>query len=400
VNARNVESVSVESVSRDVWRKNRNYRHTLEENKQARRRSNMRGRLTLVLIAASVLFLFPQGGLLAKEKVINLKFATYLPEPQGTSKACEQFIADLEARTDGRVKVTFFPGGSLANAPSMIKAIETGITDIGLSHISYTPGRFPVTEVCELPIGYPTGWVANIIVNDFEEKYKPKEWNSVKPLWYHANTPSVLASIKPLRTLEDFKGQIIRAPGRMAEVISALGGTPAPTPIVETYDAISKGVIQGVFVGGEGLRSFRFGEIVHYVTNSWNVGPSYPFYVAMNKRSYERLPNDIKDIFDELCGEYKEKFALAWNASDFPGEAFGKEHGVQYIELPKDEFNRWIDAMKPVFDNYVKSMVDKGYKEAEVRGWIDYLNQRKVELLNEQIALHIKSTTGPPAVRE
>ena len=319
--------------------------------------------------------------------------------PHWSSDLCKEFIADLEQRTGGRVQIQFFPGGSLSNAPSMIKSIGTGITDIGLSHISYTPGRFPVTEVCELPIGYPTGWVANQAVNDFYQKFKPKEWDKVRPLWFHANTPSVLASTKPLRTLEDFKGVTIRAPGRMADVIRALGGTPAPTPIMETYDAIAKGVVQGVFVGGEGIRGFRFGEIVKYVTNSWNVGPSYAFYVAMNKRSYAKLPDDIKPIFNELCGEYKEKFALGWNAADFPGEAFGKENGVKYIELSKDEFDRWIKAVQPVMDAYVKDMVSKGFAEAEVRGWIDFLNQRKTQLLEKQIVLHIRSTTGPPEVR-
>ena len=239
--------------------------------------------------------------------------------PTETTKACEQFIADLKERTHGQVNVKFFPGGSLAKAPSMIKAIETGITDIGLSHISYTPGRFPVTEACELPIGYPTGWVANRVMNDFYDKFKPKEWNAVVPLWFHANSPAVLAGTKPIRTLDDFKGQIIRAPGRMAEVITALGGTPAPTPIVETYDAIAKGVIHGVFVGMEGIRAFKFGEVTPYVTNSWNVGPSYPFYVAMNKRSYQRLPADVKEIFDRLCGEYKEKIRPGLECIGFSG---------------------------------------------------------------------------------
>jgi TRAP-type transport system periplasmic protein len=360
------------------------------------------GRKKLLVLIGSVFFLLSfavSGSGLAAEKVINLKFASYLPGPQHCNRTSQEFIADLEQRTNGRVKVKFFPGGSLAKAPAMIKAIESGITDIGLSHISYTPGRFPVTEVCELPIGYPTGWVANQVMNDFYGKFKPKEWDKVRVLWMHANTPSVLACTKALRTLEDFKGQTIRAPGRMADVIKALGGTPAPTPIVETYDAIAKGVIQGVFVGGEGIKAFRFGEIVGHVTNSWNVGPSYPFYVAMNKRSYDKLPDDIKPIFNKLCGEYKEKFALSWNASDFPGEAFGKAKGVEYIELPQDEFDRWVKAVQPVIDAYVKDMVGKGYAEAEVRSWIDFLNKRKTELLEKQKELHIRSTTGPSGVR-
>lgn len=362
----------------------------------------MRGKRFFIFIALPVLFLFLlQGSLFAAPKVATLKFATYLPPVHNTSKAIEAFAAELEARTNGQVKIQYFPGGSLAKAGGMIKSIENGITDIGLSHISYTPGRFPVTEVCELPIGYPTGWVANIIMNDFYEKFKPKEWNNVIPLWFHANSPSVIAHTKAMRTMEDFKGEIIRAPGRMADVVKALGGTAAPTPIMETYDAISKGVIQGVFVAGEGIRSMRFGEVVSHVTNSWNVGPSYPFYVAMNKRSYDKkLPDEFKPVFDRLCGEYKYKFALAWNAADFPGETFGKSKGVEYIELPDDEFQRWIDAMNPVFETYVKNMVDKGFAETEVRGWIEYLHKRKTELLELQKILHIKSTTGPKEVRE
>lgn len=79
--------------------------------------------------------------------------------------------------------------------------------------------------------------------NDFYEKFKPKERDSVVPLWFHANTPSMLATTKAIRTLEDFKGMTIRAPGRMASVIVALGGSPAPTPIMETYDSVSKNVI-------------------------------------------------------------------------------------------------------------------------------------------------------------
>jgi TRAP-type C4-dicarboxylate transport system substrate-binding protein len=361
----------------------------------------MRSKTLLFGIVVVSLFVFmPLATSFAADKVINLKFASYLPPPHGATKACEQFIADLEQRTNGRVKVQFYPGGSLANAPGMIKAIETGITDIGLSHISYTPGRFPVTEVCELPNGYPTAWVANLVMNDFYNKFKPKEWDSVVPLWFHANGPSILASTKPLKTLEDFKGQIIRAPGRMAEVVTALGGTPAPTPIVETYDAIAKGVIQGVFVGMEGIRAFKFGEVVKYVTNSWNVGPSYPFYVAMNKRSYAKLTGQDKEIFDTLCGEYKEKFALVWNAADFPGEAFGKEKGVEFTELAQPEFDRWVKAVQPVFDSYTKDMVSKGFKEAEIKEWIAFIDKRKNELTQEQIAMHVKSTQGPPELRE
>jgi len=353
----------------------------------------------MAIVICMSLILFPISGVSAAPKVITLKFANFFPPPSSQSKTCEYFINELEARTNGRVKVRYFPGGSLLKSTAMVKGVEKGIADIGLSHIEYTTGRFPIMEACELPLGYPTGWVANQIMNDFYNKFKPKEWDSVKVMWFHANTPSLVITKKPVRTLEDFKGLTIRASGRMANVILALGGTPAPTPMMETYDAFAKGVVQGVFAGGESVRTFKFGELAKYVTSSWNVGPSYPFFVIINKKSYAKLPPDIKEIFDALCGEFKERFALMWEANDFPAITYAKKHGVQYIELPKAEFDRWTQAVQPVIEKYVKDMVGKGFPETEVRGWISYLKKRSSELLEKQKKLNIKSTTGPPEVR-
>ena len=258
----------------------------------------------------------------AKDNVINLKFANYFPPPAKHSKICEEFIQDLEKLTGGRIKVQYFAGGSLLKAPAIYQGVTTGIADIGLSHVEYTPGRFPETEVCDLPLGYPSGWVSNHVVNDFYNTFKPKEWKGVEVLWMHASTPNVIISKKPVRTLEDLKGLTIRAPGRVADTMKALGATPAPTPVMEVYDAMAKGVIDGVNTPFETLKTFRFAEVAKYTTDSWQVGNIYTFYVIMNKKSYGKLPPDLKEIFDHLCGVYQERFALMWNSLDFDGEKF------------------------------------------------------------------------------
>ena len=345
------------------------------------------------------LTLVPIQGAYAAAKVIELKFANFFPPPASQSKTCEEFNAELESRTGGRVKVRYFPGGSLLKAPAVIKGVETGIADIGYSHIEYTPGRMPIMEAAEMPLGYPSGWVANQIMNDFYNTFKPKEFENFKMMWMHANTPSMLMTLKPVRTLEDLKGLSIRAPGVIGDVIKALGGTPAPTPMMETYDAIAKGVVQGAFVGGEAAKNFRFGEVVKYITDTWRVGPSYPFYVVMNQKKYNSLPLDIKEIFNALCGEYRERFALMWNAEDFEAQVFAKAKGVEYINLPKEEEERWAKAAEPVIEDYIKRMVSKGYGEPEVRGWIKYLRERTDYLTKKQLALHITSVTGPPELR-
>lgn len=345
------------------------------------------------------LMLFPLNGVHAQDKVIELKFANYFPPPARHSKICEDFLADLEQRTGGKVKGQFFAGGSLLKAPAMFQGVITGIADIGFSHVEYTPGRMPVTEAVGLPLGYPSGWVANQVSNDFYNTFQPKEWKDVEVLWMHTSTPNVIITKKPVRTLEDMKGMTIRAPGRIGDTIKALGATPAPTPVMEVYDAMSKGVIDGVNTPFETLKTFRFAEVAKYTTASWQVGNVYPFYVIMNKNSYKKLTPAVKQVFDRLVGEYKERCALMWNLIDFEGRDFAVQQGVEIIDLTPDQVSRWREATKPVVQDYVKKMAGSGYSEAEVRSWVKYLEDRIDFWTAKQVELRIKSPTGPKEMR-
>ena len=338
-------------------------------------------------------------GAYAAEKVIKLKAANFFPTPALQSKYLAQFCAEVEKRTKGRVKIEYFAGGSLLKAQRVYQGVSTGIADIGYSHIEYTPGRMPVSGLCELPLGYPSAWVASQVSNDFYNEFKPKEWDGVKVLWTNTSNPSLMITKKPVRKLEDLKGMKIRSPGIVGYTVKALGGTPTSTPMMEVYDAMSKGVIDGVNTPFETLKTFRFAEVVGYTTASWHTGNVYYFYVAMNKNSYKKLPPDIKEIFDKLCGEYKELYALFWNSIDFHGKEFAKQKGVEIIELPEHEAARWVKAAAPVIEDYVKDMVGKGYAETEVRGWIKYIRERMEYWTAKQLQLTIKSPTGPPAMR-
>jgi TRAP-type transport system periplasmic protein len=335
----------------------------------------------------------------AQAQTINLKFAHIFPQPNPLSQICEAFLQELEERTGGQVKSRFFAGGSLLKPDGMYKGIEMGVADMGFAHVEYTPGRFPVTEVCDLPLGYPDGWVANMVVDDFYNKFKPKEWDNVKVLWMHTSTPNLMITTKPIRKLEDLKGLTIRAPGRVGDTVKALGGSPAPMPIMEVYDGLAKGVIQGVNIPYETLKAFRFAEVAKYTTVTWEVGNLYTFFVIMNPKSYAKLTGDVKETFDKLCGMYKERMALVWNSVDFDGLEFGLSKEVEMIHLPDDELARWKKATDSVVEGYIADMKSKGYSEQEVRGWISYIKERIDFWTKKQVQYRLKSPTGPPEIR-
>jgi TRAP-type C4-dicarboxylate transport system substrate-binding protein len=351
--------------------------------------------LVLALAALAPLAVFAKPA--QSPKVIELKFAHYFPPVALMAKALHAFGKEVEQRTNGRVKVTMFPGASLLPPTRMFSGVVQGAADFGFAHIDYTAGRFPVTEVTELPLSYPCAWTSTHVLNDFYRKIKPEEWNDARVLWFSAGSPNVfMLKDKPVHKLEDLRGLVIRGPGRTGDTVKALGATPRPTPIVEVYEATAKGVLDGSMIGVEPLRGFRLADVTKYVTSSWQVGNVFCFYVIMNKDTYSKLPADIQKTIDEISKEFEERFAVAWEKAQVAAKEHALEKGVEWFELSPDEAARWKDAVKPVVDDYVKSMVKAGHSEAEVRGWIKYIQERIEFWTKKQAELGIKSATGPP----
>jgi TRAP-type transport system periplasmic protein len=308
---------------------------------------------------------------------IKLKAANYLPVTHPMSLLTAWFCDEVKKRTNGRVEITYYPGGTLLNPVKMYDGVGTGIADMGVSHISYTRGRFPVMEVFEQPHGFPSGWVATQVTTDFYNKYTPKEWSDVQVLYINTSGPLILqTATKPVKTLEDLKGLKIRATGQMSDVVKALGAVPIPLEMGDVYDSMRRNVIEGVTVDLSTLKYWKFADVTKYVTADWQLGTGYTFYFVINKKKWDALPDDIKKIFTQVALETKEKQAALWNDMDIEGAAAFKTAGGQMITLSDAEAAKWIKAVQPIFAAYKKDMVSKGFKEAEVDGWISFIKER------------------------
>jgi TRAP-type C4-dicarboxylate transport system substrate-binding protein len=276
--------------------------------------------------------------------------------------------------------------------------VVEGISDIGFSNIGYTFGRFKVTEVLDLPLGFPNAWVANHVASDFFSKFKPKEWDNIHMLSMHASPVNVvLSATKPVRKMEDLKGMTLRGLGYIADVVSALGGTPRSTPMPEAYEAVSKRVIDGLMIPMETLRAFRLAEVTKYATECWPIGQVYTFYLIMNKDAWNKLSPDLQKIFNEY--PFVDKFAATWNEIDIDGKKLGIEKKLEFIDLSPEEAAKWKKAAEPAVEKYVKAMVAEKYPEKEVREWISFVRERIDYWTKKQREAGVKSTTGPADLR-
>lgn len=300
------------------------------------------------------------GELWAQQKPIELTYSIFFPAPHKNTVLATQWAEEINKRTNGRVKITMFPGGTLTPADKCYDGVVKGLSDIGMSVVSYTRGRFPLTEVIDLPLGYKSGLAATKLVNAYYRKFKPKEFNDTQVMYFHAHGPGILHTKKPVTKLEDLKGMKIRSTGTVAKIVAALGATPVAMPMPETYDALQKGIAEGVMCPVEALQGWKLGEVVKSTTLNYGSAYTIAFFVVMNKEKWNSLPPDIQKVIQEVNEEWIEKTGKSWDEIDTAGMEFVKKLGNKVVPLSKEEDERWVKAVQSVFDDYVKSMKEKG----------------------------------------
>jgi TRAP-type transport system periplasmic protein len=332
-------------------------------------------RLVLLVFVVSLLFLTYSFTYAAD--VIKLKFANYFPPMHMNSVMMGKFCDELNKKLAGKVELTHYTGSTLLSAPKIAAGVSSGIADIGLSNLAYTRGRFPVMEIMELPLGYPSAWIAGHVANDFYNKFKPKDFDGYHVLMLSTSTPNVIQTLnKPVKTLEDLKGLKLRGTGRLGDIVKALGATPIPIETPDLYDSLKRGVIEGAYISPETLKGFKTGEVQKYATASWKVGSTYCFYVLMNKQKWDSLPADVKKVINEFSKEFIERWTVEWNKIDIEGWEYFTKQGGQIIPISDAEAARWIKAAEPVIDDYKKDLLSKGYKAKEIDGWLSFVKER------------------------
>ncbi len=299
-------------------------------------------------------------------KPIELSYSIFFPPTHIQCITAENWAREIEQRTNGRVKITLYPAGQLTKAPQCYEGVVNDISDIGMSCFAYTLGRFPLLEGLDLPLGYPNGLTASRIATAMVKKYAPKEVSDVHVLYVHAHGPGILAAKKTINNLDQFKGLKVRGTGLSANIVTTLGGNPIAMSQPETYEALQKGVVEATLCPVETLKGWKQGEVIESVTDSSCIGYTTAMYVVMNKDKWDSLPAQIQKIFTEVSDEWLDKHGLAWDQADQEGYDFIQELNRPVIPLSQEEQQRWIQAVQPVIDEYIKNAAAKGLPGQEM----------------------------------
>ena len=342
--------------------------------------SNTRRNLIAASTAAAGLAGFP--AIVRAQQKYEVKVANFVGPQHFQSQWLVKWGEDLEKKSNGRLTFKQFPGAQMGPTPKHFDFARDGTAEISYFLHGATPGRFPLTELINMPYLTPSAEVGIKVLNDPElrAKYLDAEHKGTKVLYLFTHQPgNVHTTKKAIRTLEDFKGLRLRfATPAIREYIQALGATPVGVPPTEVAEQLQKGTLDGAFTdyGGAGI-AWKLGGIVKYTTELYSFVAS--FGVVANEAWFGKLPPDLqKMITDSVTGIEKE-IGTGWDALDVPGKKALVDGGLEAIRLSNAEDDKARQFGAQVTESTLKAMEAKGMPSRAVYGIMKTLADKHVK---------------------
>jgi TRAP-type C4-dicarboxylate transport system substrate-binding protein len=304
---------------------------------------------------------------LASAQEVTLRLHQFLP-PVATvpAKILKPWGERVEAASDGRIKIEHYDAMSLGGKPpELIDQAIDGVADIVMTVVGYTPGRYPKTEVFELPFMMTSPVATSKAFQDLvETELQDGEYSAVKVLGAWVHGPGVIHTSEPVNSVADMEGVKMRGPTRVInDMLKELGAVPVGMPLPAIPEALSKGVVNGTVIPWEVTPAIRVSELVGNHTEFTGDEAIYTatIIMVMNKEKYESLPDDLKAAIDGESGMKLAEFAatVMWDA-DAPAREIAVKANNNIIQLPAEEVAKFKEKARPVTERWIADMDSKG----------------------------------------
>lgn len=349
----------------------------------------MERRTFLKSCAAAAGGLFVANVPMISRAATSLKFDSYVSETAGPSWVDSWYLNELERRTNGEVSIRHYWSGSLNKVGEHLAATRDGTSEITLISPGYYQAELPVTRGLEWYYRMSRADALQRVCRDVYEQYEPlrAEWEQrhrSKVLYWTNWNYAPLVMREPISSLEDLKGKRIRGYGVATDVIEALGGTAIPMAAPEVYPALERGILDGVY-------GFDFVTAVAYklheiAPNFYDIGdgPHAPAATIMNKRVYDGLPADVRQVSDEIVQElYDGKFTEIYedvlsryvktleSEGGVLGTVSGEEKQWARDLIQPAQVNKWLSNTAPkagVDGEQMQSLIEEVIAEHDPKG--------------------------------
>jgi len=297
-----------------------------------------------------------------------LKYSNWLPAGQAMRvEAIEPWIAEVEKATQGQVKIETLPK-VVGTVPAQFDVARDGQADLVIFVPGYTPNRFDLLEVLQLPFMSDNPEAFAPVADRFYRKHlaSHNEFKGVHPLSVFVVSPGQLFNNKrPLRTLADFKGLKIRSPQASAtQALTLLGAVPVSKPVSETYELLSSGVLDGTFMPPESIPAFKLTDLVPYGTVVPGAIYNTVLVVGINEDKWKSLKPEHRDAITRLSGDaLARSIGRAYAKGDKAAFETMRKSGKTVETLPAPVVGEMKQALQPIEKEWIEKAKKKGVAE-------------------------------------
>jgi len=250
----------------------------------------------------------------------HVKWAVFTPDSEITFKTVmKPYAATVEQETGGAVVFDMFPNGMLGRSPgAQPQMLLDGVADIGWIVPSYSPGRFPDTEVFELPGLFRDLKESTTVISRLSQTDLLHDYGAFYNISMFGTAPYSVHTNFPIKTVADLKGKKIRASSATeSAALRVLGAVPLGMPVTQIPEAISRGTIDGTTSHLSPFFDFGLDRVTSY--HLFIRLGVVPLAILMNKKRYDSLPAAVRQDMRKNGGEpLGDKFTAsigAYNAS-------------------------------------------------------------------------------------
>lgn len=287
----------------------------------------------------------------------TIKVGIGLNEDHPQAEALRKFAELVKQRSDGKLKVKLFTGGTLGNDVTMISSLQGGTLEMTVPDTSTLVGNAGLEPfgLINLPFLFTKAEQADALLDGpFGQQLMARlpEKGLIGLGFWENGFRQVTNSRRPINTAADFAGlklRVIQNP-LFIDTFSALGVSAQPMPFPEVYTALEQGVVDGQENPLATILASKFYEVQDNTVISNHIYSVWA--LLMSKKFWDKLSPDEQQLIVKAGQEatIAEREIIRAYSADALDKL--KAEGMAVTTLPEAEVAKLREMTKPVWTKF------------------------------------------------